>query len=289
MIMPNFFVIGAAKSGTTTLHNYLNQHPEIYMSPLKEPEFFCHDGQCHSPITNLEDYLALFQEVSDEIAIGESSAAYMGLSEVAAKNIQHYIPNAKLIAILREPADALYSNYLMMHGNQLNDGSSVQKICDGFAHMVENKRSGLINHRYYYQKLQPYLSRFGREQIKICLFEDLKTDPNGLLKEIFQFLGVDEKFVVDTSIHHNKGGVPKNKLLYDLTTNLASNQTLLRRLTPKGLHKPLQKAFSGLKNRNLAKSPQLTPEIRKQLIELYCEDILKLQVLISRDLSKWLE
>ena len=155
--------------------------------------------------------------------------------------------------------------------------------------MVENKRSRLINGRYYYQQLKPYLSRFGREQIKICLFEDLKTDPNGFLKEIFQFLGVDEKFVVDTSIHHHKGGVPKNKLLYDLTTNLASNQTLLRRLTPKGLHKPLQKAFSGLKNRNLAKLPQLTPEIRKQLIELYCEDILKLQVLISRDLSKWLE
>ncbi|NER52184.1 MAG: sulfotransferase, partial [Symploca sp. SIO1A3] len=167
--MPNFLVIGAAKSGTTTLHNYLNQHPQIYMSSLKEPHFFSGDAFPNRPITNLEDYCALFQGVSDEIAIGESSTTYLGIAEIAAECIQHYIPKAKLIAILRDPAEATYSLYLMSHRSKLH-GVDEKKILKNFAQVIQNKSSQLIRRRYYYNNLKYYFSRFEREQIKICLY-----------------------------------------------------------------------------------------------------------------------
>lgn len=289
MTMPNFLIIGAMKSGTTTLHNYLNQHPQIYMSPLKEPHFFSCEALKNSPINNLEDYCALFQGVS-EVAIGESSTSYLALPEISAKKIKHYIPNAKLIAILREPAEAAYSLYLMIHRSELH-GISEEQILARFVQtqiIQNNRNSGIIKGRYYYGKLQHYLSLFDRRQIKICLYEDLKANPVELLQDIFQFLGVDEKFTIDKSNQYNTGGIPKNKLFYDLTENLKKNLTL-RQLIPKSFYQPIFQTYLVLRKRNLAKQPQLSQNIRKQLTELYREDILKLQDLISRDLSKWLE
>ncbi len=127
MTLPNFLVIGAAKSGTTALHEYLKQHPQIYMSPQKEPHFFSLEGkkvdfrgpgdkreeQLNNSVTNIEDYRKLFQGVSNEIAIGESSTSYLNNPE-APERIRHYIPNAKLIAILRNPVARAYSSFLHM-------------------------------------------------------------------------------------------------------------------------------------------------------------------------------
>ena len=101
MTMPNFLIIGAMKSGTTTLYDSLNAHPQIYMSRLKEPHFFSYDGTQNFPITNLEDYQALFRGVSNETLIGEASTTYLFNSK-APERIRHYIPQAKLIAILRD-------------------------------------------------------------------------------------------------------------------------------------------------------------------------------------------
>ncbi|MGQ4646863.1 sulfotransferase domain-containing protein [Lyngbya aestuarii] len=168
-------------------------------------------------------------------------------------------------------------------------GKSQQNILDNFTKMIQNKSSGIIRGRYYYSHLQHYLSLFEREQIKTYLYQDIKTDVDGLMKDIFQFLSVDEKFIIDKSAHHNKGGIPKNKLIYNLINNLSKNQKLFKKTIPQGLYQPIYHTFIGLKNRNLAKPPQLSQEIRQQLVELYREDILKLQDLIQRDLSPWLE
>lgn len=123
MTLPNFLVIGAHKAGTTALYNYLKQHPQVYMSPAKEPRFFALEGKnlkflgpkkdpgnrCR--FTTLEAYRELFQGVSSEVAIGEASTLYL-YSQEAPKRIQHYIPDAKLIAILRNPIKRAYSNFV---------------------------------------------------------------------------------------------------------------------------------------------------------------------------------
>jgi len=138
--LPNFFIVGAAKAGTTSLYNYLKQHPDIYMSPIKEPNYFAKDidinlfrkdykktalidtqkyfskpklEELHLAfITELEDYIKLFQKVSNEKVIGETSVSYL-YSKVAAKEIKKLVPDAKIVIILRDPIERAYSHYLM--------------------------------------------------------------------------------------------------------------------------------------------------------------------------------
>ena len=136
MPWPNFFIIGAAKSGTTSLYHYLKQHPQIYMSPVKEPRFFAFHGETleidrydqlsradlrlilADSITKPSDYLALFNGVKDEKAIGEASPLYLQIPQVAAR-IHQFIPHAKLLAVLRNPIDRTYSQFLMHSRNGL--------------------------------------------------------------------------------------------------------------------------------------------------------------------------
>lgn len=295
MKIPNFLIIGAPKAGTTTLYNFLKQHPQIYMSPLKEPHFFsygCDNKQCPitnlHPITNLKDYCALFRKVSNEIAIGEASNSYLGHLK-APERIRHHIPNAKLIAILRDPADGAYSKFLMEY-RQNFDVSNNSNLIDDFAQAIQKsllvRGSGL-----YYKKLKRYITLFDRHRIKVCLFKDLKTDPDSLLRDIFQFLDVEEKFCVDKSIViYNAGGVPRTKFIYTSLEKLRQNFNItLKPLIPEGLLKQTYTVYSSLRNFNLVEPPPLPLEMRSQLIEIFQEDILQLQDLIQRDLSSWLK
>ena len=141
MRLPNFLVIGAAKAGTTTVYQYLKQHPQVYMSPRKEPHFFSKNGTKDYPIPTLEDYQALFQEASDEIAIGEASTSYLTHPQTA-ERIQYHIPHAKLIAILRDPANRTYSLYIMllMLGKRKLSSYTHQEILDEFYNLVKKDR-----------------------------------------------------------------------------------------------------------------------------------------------------
>ena len=292
MVLPNFLIIGAPKAGTTTLYNYLKQHPQIYMSFLKEPHFFSY-GCDNKPTTKLsfvsnwQDYQYLFQKVSKQTAIGEASTSYL-YHPRAAERIHHHLPNAKLIAILRDPAESTYSKFLMDYRWQFDINSQRNPIED-FSLAIQQspsvQRSGL-----YYKKLQHYLTLFHEKQLKICLFEDLKREPDALLQDVFQFLEVDEKFCVNQSIPiYNSGGVPKNKFIYTSLNKVRKNFNMtLKPFIPNGFHKPLYNFYFSLRNFNLVKPPPLPLEMRQQLIEIYREDILQLQVFLQRDLSTWL-
>ena len=170
MSMPNFLIIGAAKSGTSSLYAYSKQHPEIYMSSLKEPRFFAFEGEkvdfCgpgsdvfnQETITNLEAYRALFNRVSDEKAIGEASPAYLCVPK-AAECIYHYIPDVKLIVILRQPAERAYSSFL----HTVRAGVEVNT---DFTHALQEEEKRILNnwgfiwrHKtlgFYYPQLKPY-------------------------------------------------------------------------------------------------------------------------------------
>ena len=123
MNMPTFLIIGAMKAGTTSLYHYVGQHPQIYMSPVKEPQFFTFENEAldfhgpgdwhitHQIVKDLENYRKLFQGVTEERAIGEASTVYLYSSRTA-ERIHSYIPDAKLIAILRDPVERAYSNYV---------------------------------------------------------------------------------------------------------------------------------------------------------------------------------
>jgi hypothetical protein len=289
--MPNFLIIGAHKSGTTSLYHYLKQHPQIYMSPVKEPHFFSFldhpldfrepgfDPQKLQAAADLPAYQALFQQAGDAVAIGEASPSYLYVEETAVKIYQH-LPQVNIIAVLRNPADRAYSNYLhcraRKHQEPLADFSDALKaekkrIQENWSPLWHYQQKG-----FYFQQLQRYYRLFNNEQIRIYLYDDLLADPQALVQDIYQFLQVDASFTPNLAKKHNVSGLPKNKLWQFAYWNLQWGSAII---PPKIKQK--------IKANTLTR-PTIPPTARKQLIDLYRNDILQLQALIQRDLTHWL-
>ena len=298
--LPNFLIVGAAKSGTTSIHHYLKQHPNIYMpSKIKETFFLVEPknilgmgpGDSGKRIVyNFKDYKELYEDVilSKHIAIGEDCVAYLCYYKESISNIKKYLKNPKIIIILRNPIQRAFSNYL----HHVRDG--IEQL--SFKKALENERKRneqgwwwgyrFTYTGFYYKQVKAYLNDFN--QVKIYLYDDLKKDILGLVKDIYEFLEVDSSFTPDVSIKYNVTGIHKNKIIHNFLfkPNLLKNviKYLFEGLIPDEKRK---KIYTKIKS-NLEK-PQIKPETREQLKNLYREDILKLQDLIKRDLSKWLD
>ncbi|MBA2713563.1 MAG: sulfotransferase [Rubrobacteraceae bacterium] len=311
MTLPNFFIIGAAKCGTTALYHFLNQHPQIYMSHFKEPRFFALEGKKldfrgpadrrginRGGFTDIEAYRALFQDASSEKIIGEASTLYL-YSQKAPERISHHVPGAKLVAVLRNPVERAYSAFLHLvrDGNEpLSDFAQAlreeeARIADNWGPVYHYKQRG-----FYYPQLKHYFDRFDRDQIRVYLYEDLKSDPSGMARDIFRFLDVDDAFAPDVSVKHNVSGIPTSatlQALYLLVGKPNPVKTALRPLFPtrvrRGMRSMRLRAVRSIQSRNLAKAPRMSPEVRAELSEAYREDILMLQDLLQRDLSGWLK
>lgn len=296
-MMPNFLVIGAARSGTTSLYHYLRAHPEIFMSPVKEPNFFAFEGErfdiqheapgwrhwVRQSTSNPEEYRALFRDVKVQKAIGEASPSYMR-SPGAAERIRRALPDARLIAILRDPAERAYANYM----GRLRDGTERapdphDAIMDALGGRGPDwRREIYIDLGLYHERLRPFYERFDRDRIRVVLFDDFVRDRHAVLRELFSFLGVDPAFEPDTSIVYNSSGRIVNPLLRFAWTN---SNALRARVQP-WLPRPVREAGWFLVQRNLVRPP-LPPDLRAALVERYRPDILKLERLLDRDLSGW--
>ncbi len=300
MTLPNFLIIGAAKSGTSALYRYLRQHPQIYMSPVKEPHFFGYenappntqgpDDFVNTAITNISDYTALFDGVTTEKAIGEASPTYIHLPR-AVERIHHYIPNAKLIAILRHPADRAFSAYMHVVRDQRETAVDFAQ-----ALQLEEKRIsrnwGPIWHYkqvgHYYKHLKRYYEQFNTHQIRVYLYDDFSADPIRVLQDIFRFLGVDKTFIPDMRHKANVSGVQKNKFTAILINTFFNRPNPVRFMARHLLPEELRWQFTtNIRNRNLRRQT-IPPEIRRELTTYFRDDILQLQELIGRDLSSWL-
>lgn len=296
-MLPNFLIIGAGRSGTTSLYHYLREHPDIYMSPVKEANFFMvTEGEKprwgdklipHLP-SCMEDYQALFRGVSNEKAIGEASPTYLSFPGTA-ERIRHCIPSSKLIAILRHPADRAYSHYLffvrMGYERIMDFPEALQaeetRIRENWYPSWFYKQGG-----YYHAQLKHYFDVFPRHQIQVHLFDDLQNNKAGMLRDIYRFLDVDDSFVPNLLKKHNVGKVPKYRTLHSLLTRTYRLRTRVKPCIPSGVHQSLVASFVNL---TMVSSPPLPPEVRRELAQDYREDILQLQDLIDRDLSDWLE
>lgn len=300
MIMPNFIVIGAGKAGTTSVDLYLQQHPEIYMSPVKEPNFFALEGEkldFRGPkaeqlinswsITDRERYQALFKEVKDQKAIGEVSPLYLYSSKAPAR-IKHYVPDVKLIAILRNPIERAFSAYVYLLGEERETIKDFAKALEAEEQRIKSNWEWIWHYKnlgFYHTQLRRYYDIFAENQIKVYLFEDLNKNPSGLMKDIFQFVGVDESFTADTSMKVKVSRIRKSRLLQNFLEKPSFIKDILRLVLPANFRKPMAaKAY----RKNISEAPKMSPEVRQLLIQVYREDILKLQELIQRDLSKWL-
>ncbi len=298
MKLPTFLIVGVQKAGTTSIYGYLKEHPQVYMSPIKETNFFGTDWEkkiekkpdtgTRKRINSWERYCELFIDVKDEIAIGEASPNYLANYKTSSEMIQRYVPDVKMIAILRNPVDRAYSDYLM----HLRDGINAGKV-RSLSEQVKfrSNNSSTIKKGLYYSAVKHYFDTFGQEKFKIFLYDDLTKDSLKMMQDIYRFIGVDDTFNPDTSKRGQTGAVPKNQTLNNLLqtknpirTAIASTLKLAMPLEMR------QKIRSSLVKFNSAgkELKPLSSEERKILTDFYREDILKLQDLIQRDLSSWL-
>jgi hypothetical protein len=309
MTMPNFFIIGAQKAGTTSLYHYLDQHPQIYMSPVKEPFFFDHEidpngevvrekfgnpGRQQPPrFANIEEYRALYRRVKGEKAIGEASPLYI-YAPGTPERIKRYVPEARSIALLRNPADRAYSAYL--HAVRIG----VEPLTD-FAQALREEEGRIRNNWHYvfhyrnrglyHAQIKRYYEVFGRERVGVWLYEDLRDDPASVARSVFRFLGVDDAFASDTFSKYNPAGVPESETARAMMRAMDTTVGVLRKVFPptSRIFPFVSKARQAVQGRVLTEPPPIDPEIRRELIKGYREEILKLQELIGRDLSRWLQ
>lgn len=294
--MPNFLILGAAKAGTTSLHYYLAQHPEIYMSRVKEPRFFALEAEKlnfqnpdnlinYDSITDLKEYQKLFANVSTETAIGEASPLYL-YSSKAVERIKHYIPQAKLIVVLRNPVERAYSCYthLVREGYETLSfeaglAAESERIADNWAHLWHYRQAG-----YYYRQLKRYFSCFSQEQIRVYLYEDLRQDSVSLVQNVCRFLQVEDSFIPDLT-RQNVSGIPKYRVLHNLVNRGNVARKVLQQVLPQQLRSNIAQ---NIREWNLQAKPTLNPNVAYQLKQQYREDIGKLEDLLQRNLSSWL-
>jgi hypothetical protein len=299
--LPNFLVIGAAKAGTTSLHHYLRQHPEIFMCPKKDTFFFDFDGRDPDfagpgdndwyrgqAVVHLEEYQILFADAGERKAVGEACAGYLYDPEAPAR-IHRYVPDAKLIAVLRDPIERAYSSFLQ----QVRDGYETETDFAA-ALALEEKRirehwRPIWHYRergFYYRQLKRFLRYFERSRIRVYLYEDLQESPVAMLGNIFEFLEVDADFEPDTSVRHNRAGIPRSRRLHELVMKPNALKMVVKPLLPPRVRGLLKAAVTD--TAVSLRRPPVPPEVRERLVQEYRPDVLELQEFLGRDLSHWL-
>jgi hypothetical protein len=273
-MLPNFLIIGAAKAGTTSLYHYLRAHPDVYMTRVKEPRYYWHEGWSQVPaVRTREGYERLFDGVTSQRAVGEASPQYLD-SPTAPDRIKADLPDAKLIVSLRDPVDRAYSSYL----GRLRSGNERSALGDAMrpgSYYCETSR--------YYPRLSRYFARFPRSRIKVILFDDLVADTRAVVKELFDFLAIDGAVDVDVATAHNIGLVPRWP---------GVNSLVVRALDAvhEMLPSPMQGTGLGARvHRLILRPPDPLPvPVRRRLREYFRDDIASTGALIGRDLSRWL-
>jgi hypothetical protein len=314
-VLPNFFLAGVPKAGTTSLYHYLAQHPQIYMSPIKEPCFFASEFRpknCDAPLRRAAErsqrelmryfakpvlterfgamvsewpyYLRLFEGVRDETVVGEATPGYMW-SKTAARNIHDSIPGARILIMLRDPADRAFSQHLHVRAAANSRRTFREHIEANLRN--QSKQFGLdyplLEFGFYHEQLLRYFQLFPREQICVQLYDDYLADPASTFSAIFRFLNVDASFVPDASERHLEANALRRPGLAHALQKTGVWR-VARKLTPRALL-PMARRAAFLPREQI----KMNAEDRRFLVGYYTDDIRRLEGLIGRDLSAWLE
>ena len=295
--LPNFLIVGAAKCGTSSLHNYLNQHPNIFMPSfneeginVKEPQFLVKDkvkNRLHFGVWTWEKYQSLFTQVKQQKAIGESSVFYLFYYQDAINEIKNRLGNdIKIIIMLRNPIDRAYSAFQHVsrglkeqqtfeHSIQIEKGRLEQDR--NLTPMVMYKEMGM-----YYKMVKAYLDSF--KDVHIILHEDFSFSTSTVVKEVFQFLGVDKNQKINSDMHYNVGGKSwSTNTLKKVFVTENKLKTVMKKMVPKKARKTIRDILT----RPFIKQVSMKKKTREDLIRYFRKDIKKLAILINKDLTNW--
>ncbi len=289
---PNFLIVGAVKSGTTSLYEYLKQHPDIFMPEWKELSFFI--GDFFSPLHRVKKsnfYDKVFSKAHNQSAVGEVSTAYLYDMD-SPKLIKKELGKIKIIILLRDPVAMSYSLY----DHQLRrEGETVESFEKALEREATRKADpnfrkkcyGWHANYYYYQRgqyysqVKRYIDTFGKDYVLVILFEELVSETSSIVKNTFQFLGVDDTFVPEIKVHNPAGGILNiPKFWKDIGVFFKTFQFVFS----KNLIKKVPHLL-----RNVGRKPPqpINVATAKKLRKRFYEDICQLEQLIGKDLSAW--
>ena len=292
--LPNLLIVGAAKCGTTSLHNYLKQHPDIFMSKQKEPHFLINsdigEDRIHKAITVLEDYEDLFKTDSIYKYKGESSVMYLAFPEFSIKNIKKYLdPDVKIIIMLRNPVERAFAGYLHNLRYNPSENLSFEEAFEKSEARYYQERDITPDTRYlhvgnYYSQVESFISMFN-DNVLVIMYEDYVNDIDLCLANVFDFLDID-KISVDTSRRHMVGGwIFKRKFLRNLLIPKNNFKSLIKSLLP---NKKIRKAIKQkIMNMSTVENPSISKDMHKKLTEYYRKDIDNLSKLLNKELNCW--
>ena len=276
--IPNFIVIGAARSGTTSLFQYLDAHPQIAMSPVKELNFFSRPAYERK---GLSWYRSRFPNRGNLLAIGEASTSYTtypNAPDVAAR-IAAYNPEMRLIYVVRNPLDRYISHFLQ----RTKAGHETRQFDETFQDL--EKETFAWQGRYYYQ-LSHYLRAFPKEQLMVISFDQIKSDTNQVVQDLYRFLGVPEFSTNDvTGKTHNAAGIIYRKNAFGWMVLRFYHVHIEQRNIPFRF----KKLFTAVANWGATPvdTPVLKPEQRQQLMDFYREDSQQLSDTFSIPTEHW--
>jgi hypothetical protein len=293
MALPNLFIVGAAKSGTTSLHNYLHQHPDVFMCNPKEPHYLINQeiGINRIPvgITNSIEYADLFSEGEDKKYRGESSVMYLMYPEIVIPKIKNQFgEDSKIIIMLRNPVERAYSGYQHVKRYNVMESLSFEEALEKSENRYLKNDSMTPASRYlelgnYHKQVKLFLENF--QDVHIILYEDYVKDVNMELLRVFKFLDIENR-LIDTSERHMVGGWQwKNKKTKALLMSSNRLKTLLKIVLPSQILRTFIR--KKIMEYTISKTPKINENTRKYLCKYYAQDVKKLSKLIGINLNHW--
>lgn len=297
--LPNFLIVGAAKCGTTSVYHYLKQHPDVFMSSIKEPRFITAqfvkftdkgigDEKANMKIIrNFEDYCKLFGGSAGKKAIGEATTDYIYYYKDSIKYIKKYLGEPKIIIMLRNPIERAFSAYMFLVRDNRETLSFEDALNEELNRINDEWRSVWFykDVGFYYEQVKAYMENFNK--VKVCFFDILEKDPLSVMKEIYEFLEVDNNFIPNIRIRYNVSGKPRFRRINEFFIRPSRLQTVTRAIGKFILKDDRWVTFrDNLRAKLLIKS-DIRPETRRYLRDIFSEDIQRLEILIGHNLSHW--
>jgi hypothetical protein len=295
---PEFYVVGAPKSGTTSLYEYLKTHPEIYLPRRKELLFFCDDLHFTFPVLNERQFLGYYQDWEHQKTAGEVSVWNL-YSTHAARNIHRFNPQAKAVVMLRNPADML----LALHGNHVFNRNEIITDFEEAWKAERDRREGRrispvikcpVEGLYYSsiadyaEQLQRYLEVFGADKVKVILFDDFASKTKEVYADLLRFIGVSDAILPDLKVYNARKTV-RSERLRNLTVNAPEWMKQIGQFffPHQSRQRDWLMEMLWKMNTKVIDKPAMNDSFRKEVINHYLPSIQRLERMTARDLSAW--
>jgi Sulfotransferase domain len=283
--IPDFFIVGAPRCGTTALYTYLRDHPDIFMSQIKEPNFFADYLGEYRRVRTLPEYLDCFTGVQGEKRVGEASVSYLA-SHTSAEVIKEFSPLASIIIMLRNPIDVMYSMYYLRQFSNLEHQPSLRAALDADA--SGRKPAGLTYRERvsFATQVEKYITVFGREKIHFIIYDDFKIDTKEVFQNALRFLGVCSSSKEDfPTINGNRRA--RSRHLWRLIRHPpVALRRIIRPLTSRRFRSAVGGCLLQLNTMDEPRPP-MEDELKSRLQREFAPEIHRLSTLLNRDLTSW--